>query len=244
MSANAKLKLHRNLRDCLSLHKMFVCIINSNCDLLEKNPNSERFVLHFSPQSKTLETKTSEREKIGVELYTLQHQLARQQTDLELQQEQQAALGKQRKVCEAELAQVKRLYATQAEEMKKFRLRGEDVIAQSGNLGNFGVKGDFFPRTVAVSVSTCRCALTHAHTPAHAHTCTCTHLHAHTPARTHTHTYTHPHAHAPTHTHTSTYTCTHTHTHTHTRARTHTHTPTRARTHTYNLKLKFSNVGQ
>ena len=70
----------------------------------------ERVTLEQSELNEALKNKMKEREELGVNLYGLQQELARQQMLLERQHDSMAKLLQYRKQCEEELDDVRNMY--------------------------------------------------------------------------------------------------------------------------------------
>ena len=81
---------------------------------------------HFPPsQQETLKSAQEDRERLGVELYGIQQQLARQQMLLEKEQDNLMASRTVRDQREATLAQVREMYRGMQEQVKKERQQSE-----------------------------------------------------------------------------------------------------------------------
>ena len=72
-------------------------------------------------QQETFKNKKSEREQLGVDLYTLQQQLARQQMMLEKEQDNLGAVNQLRKQKEELLQQVRQMYQDKCRTAKERR---------------------------------------------------------------------------------------------------------------------------
>lgn len=78
-------------------------------------------------QKATLKNTNVERERIGVELYGLQQQLARHQMLLEKEQDRQAGSQKLRNQCEVTLSHVRDMYRQLQDQLRQEREQSEGV---------------------------------------------------------------------------------------------------------------------
>ena len=86
------------------------------------------FTCPFYIQQETFKNKRSEREQLGVDLYGLQQQLARQQMMLEKEQDNLGAINQQRKQKEELLQQVRQMYQEKSTAAKDRRKQSMHVF--------------------------------------------------------------------------------------------------------------------
>lgn len=95
---------------------------------------NEKLQVELNENLETLKAKKTERESLGVELYGLQQQLARQQMLLEKEQDQVSALHQVRNQKEKTLQDVTELYRTLQEQLKIQRKNSENLRSEVDTL--------------------------------------------------------------------------------------------------------------
>ena len=88
----------------------------------------------------TLKGMKEERETLGVELYGIQQQLARQQMLVEREQDGHTALHQLRVQCEETLAQVREMYRSMQDQVETDRKQSECDVME-GEMGGWGREG-------------------------------------------------------------------------------------------------------
>ena len=81
----------------------------------------KRYMLWLLPQLETMKSLRGDRENIGIELYGVQQQLARQQMLLEQEQDKQTAMSQLRKEKYETLTQVRELYRNMQKQVEEER---------------------------------------------------------------------------------------------------------------------------